>query len=264
MTTALRPTSTIDLARAPARLAVVLAVAVTGCDEAPAAPPPLPPAESVALEGIGEGPVSGTLDGEAFATADARFRVVSYEGRERVELLFSDRAIERCGLPMDRPDTLLWLRFPGRTHLDPGRYELLGEAPAQAAEGQAPTEGQAAEGQSPAEGQAAQAAPAFSVHWERPVGEGLEHQIRAGHRGVGRVEILQADPLSTTPRLRGRLHVCFAAEGGGEPECVAGTFDAAPCWSRIDGRTLREPPGLDDEALLPRPREPRPPRRTYP
>lgn len=259
---ALRTHSTIDLA--PARLALALAVVWTGCEEVPAAPPPLPPAESVALESVGEGAVSGTVDGEAFATVDARFRVVGYEGRERVELLFSDRTIERCGLPMDRPDTLVWLRFPGRTHLDPGRYELLGEEPAegQAAEGQG-AEGQGAEGQA-AEGQGVEAGPAFSVHWERPVGEGLEHDIRAGHRGVGRVEILQPDPLSTTGRLRGRLHVCFAAEVGGEPECVAGTFDAAPCWSRIDGRTLREPPGLDDEALVPRRREPRPPRRTYP
>jgi hypothetical protein len=229
-------------------LATSSALATSACEGAPVAEPPLPSAESVALEGVGEGAVAGTIDGEPFSAVDARFRVVTYEGRERVELLFADRAIERCGLPMDRPETLVWARFPGRSHLDPGRYELLGEEPAEGA----------------AEGGVETAQPSFSVHWERPVGEGLEHEIRAGHRGVARIEIEQADALATTGRLRGRLHVCFAPERGGEPECVAGRFDAAPCWSRIDGRTLREPPGLDDDALVPRRREPRPPRRTYP
>ena len=214
--------------RALRHFAVALLACATGCASEAAAPAPLPDVASVALEEVGEGAVEGEIDGEPFVTVDARFRVVDQPGRERVELLFSDRAIERCGLPMEREERLVWLRFGGRTHLDPGSYAAL----------EVDTRD-------------------FSLHWERPVGEGLDRTIRWGERGVARVEITSASPR----RVQGRVSVCFAGE---EPACVAGRFDAAPCWSRIDGRTAREPPGLVDEALVPRPREPRAPRRTYP
>lgn len=84
----------------------------------------------------------------------------------------------------------------------------------------------------------------FEVHYEVP----HERGFTSVHRGVGEVRIDAVEERS----VRGRLRVCFADP---EQSCVGGTFDAAPCWSRIDGRTLREPPGLRDEALEPLPRE---------
>lgn len=216
------------------------ALGLGGCEEPRVLA--LPEASAVSLEGLGaDAPLTGTIDGEAFTSLDARFRVVRYEGRERVDLMFSDRAIERCGLPIDRPETLVWLRFAGEGALAPGTYRSVNE------------EGDEVEG-------AATAPPvhSLSVHWERPVGEGLEHVIRASDRGVGVVEIETA----TSQHVRGSVHVCFAtdAEGGeppsrdegASPNCVRGRFDARPCFSRIDGRTAREPPGLVDEALEPR------------
>ncbi len=237
-------------------LALASSSLAASCSE----PPPeaaLPDPSTVDLAGMGQGTVAGTIDGEPFSTVDARFRVASYRGRERVDLLFSDRAIERCGLPMERPETLVWLRLPGRVQLDPGTYELLSDAPlaeggegtaapSTAAEGTA-AEGTAAQAEAPANGDTQAAAGSaehpMEVHWERPVGEGLDYTIHHQHRGVARVEIETVSPTS----IVGRARICFAGD-----ECVAGRFVAAPCWSRIEGRALRESPGLDDGALEPR------------
>jgi hypothetical protein len=274
----MQPLRTAALATITASALGSGALGLGGCEEPRVLA--LPEASSVSLEGLGaDAPLTGTIDGEAFTSLDARFRVVRYEGRERVDLMFSDRAIERCGLPMDRPETLVWLRFAGEGALAPGTYRSqVDEARDEEGEGSRP------------EGEAAQRG--LSVHWERPVGEGLEHVIRASDRGVGVVEIETA----TSEHVRGSVHVCFASEadgersgdatrrgarsdpqererggvsddratagsGGGEPpsraeganrNCVRGRFDARPCFSRIDGRTAREPPGLVDEALEPR------------
>ena len=177
------------------------ALGLGGCEEPRVLA--LPEASAVSLEGLGaDAPLTGTIDGEAFTSLDARFRVVRYEGRERVDLMFSDRAIERCGLPIDRPETLVWLRFAGEGALAPGTYRSVNE------------EGDEVEG-------AATAPPvhSLSVHWERPVGEGLEHVIRASDRGVGVVEIETA----TSQHVRGSVHVCFATDAeGGEPPSRAG------------------------------------------
>jgi hypothetical protein len=240
----MQPLRTAALATITASALGSGALGLGGCEEPRVLA--LPEASAVSLEGLGaDAPLTGTIDGEAFTSLDARFRVVRYEGRERVDLMFSDRAIERCGLPIDRPETLVWLRFAGGGALAPGTYRSQ-VSEARDEEGEAPQ----------AEGEAAQRG--LSVHWERPVGEGLEHVIRASDRGVGVVEIETA----TSAHVRGSVHVCFATvAGGGEPpsraeganlNCVGGRFDARPCFSRIDGRTAREPPGLVDEALEPR------------
>ncbi len=209
-------------------------------------PPPLPDATSLSLTDIGaEAPVAGTVDGEAFTALDARFRVVRYSGRERVDLLLSDRAIERCGLPFDRPETLVWLRFAGEGALAPGRYTTT------------PRDDGEAEGSSP---EATGAVRPLSVHWERPVGEGLDHTIRASGRGVALVEIETASGTA----VRGTLHVCFSPEGGSgggssdgpSPSCVRGRFDARPCWSRICGiiRSIGNSPTRNRRGFHPRAR----------
>ncbi len=77
----------------------------------------------------------------------------------------------------------------------------------------------------------------FEVHYERPLARG----VHALHRGVANVRIESAD----RERIAGMLSVCFA----GGRNCAAGAFEARPCVSRIDGRAIREPPGLSDEAL---------------
>lgn len=194
--------------------ALVVAILVVGCGAPPAAPPPLPEAGSVSLEGV-EGPIAGRLGGEAFEAADARFRGVTHPGRERVDLLFDEQPIARCGLPLSHAGTRLWLRVPGVTSLEVGEHALLDED-ARHAEG------------------------AIEVHYERAEGRGWAE----AHRAVARLEITSAGP----ERVEGRLHVCFADAAG---SCVAGSFRASPCRSRIDGRALREPPGLVDEALEP-------------
>lgn len=203
--------SAVDRARRAAIAAFALAW-IAGCGEPPA-PPPMPEPSSVELESLGEGAIAGTIGGEAFSAADVRFRVTSFPGRERVDLWIADRPIERCGLPVQREHTLVWARFAGRTELAAGTYELAG-----------------GEGEDELE-----------VHYERP-GEG--RSIDAVHRGRARIEITEASPA----RLAGRLRICFADEAR---SCVGGSFEATPCLSRIDGRAVREPPGLVDEALEP-------------
>lgn len=188
----------------PAR--VLLALAAAACAE-PVPDAPMPALDAVRLEGADlSRPIAGELGGRAFRARDVRFRVVRGERRERVDLLVSDRRIERCGLPLARPETLLWLRAPGRAALEPG--ELSSED------------------------------GAVEPHWERPGEDGID----GVHRGVARVAIEAVD----AQRIEGVLRVCFAdAEGS----CAGGRFRARPCASRVDGRALREPPGLADDAL---------------
>ncbi len=185
--------------------AATLAVGTVACEEPP--PAPMPAASAVALEGAALGPrVEGSIAGRAFRATDARFRAYRGEGRERVDLYLSDRSMARCGLPLARPDTRVWVRVVGRSALEPGELSTEDEA--------------------------------VEVHYERPGAEGIE----AIHRGVGRLAIEEA----SAARVTGALRICFAdAEGS----CVGGRFAATPCLSRVDGRAIREPPGLSDEAL---------------
>lgn len=193
---------------APPLLYGAMALASLGCttEEAPAS---MPEASTVSLDGLGPAAVHGTIDGEPFEAVDQRFVVVTRAGRERLDLRFSDRAIERCGLPIAREDRRVWIRFPERTSLEPGRYERLDD-----------------------EG-------AFEVHYEGPGERGRYHGV---HRGIGRVEVTAVSARA----IEGRLHVCFA---DASRSCVSGAFRAAPCLSRVDGRALRESPGLADDVL---------------
>jgi hypothetical protein len=176
------------------------------CEEPP--PPPLP--EPVSLDDVGDAPAAGSIDGAPWELEDARFRIERREGRERVDLFLWDRPVERCGLPIARAGTHVWLRVPGRTELEVGEL-ATGDGD-----------------------------DALSAHYERLEGDTLV----TAHRATARLRIEAVEPR----RVRGRLRACFADE---ERSCVEGTFDAAPCWSRVDGRAIREPPGLTDEALDP-------------
>lgn len=192
-------------------LSLLATMALSACagEEPPRA---LPEASSVALDGVGEGPVSGEIDGQPFAAADVRFRITRFPGRERVDLWIADRHIERCGLPLAREGTRVWARWSGRTSLEPGLFSRLSD----------------------------EEEDAIELHYERAEGRA----IHAAHRAVGHVELTEV----TAAHVVGRLRACFAdAEGS----CVGGTFEATPCLSRIDGRAIREPPGLIDEALSP-------------
>ena len=194
--------------------ASTLILACVGCSEPPTLAP-MPEPSQARLDETEEGPVTGDLAGRPWRLVDARFDLVARPGRERVDLLLWDEPIERCGLPIQRSGTAIWLRFPGRTRLEPGEYALESER------------------------------GPFEVHYEVPTEEGFVES----HRGVATVRVDEVEPRG----VRGRLQVCFADT---DRSCVGGTFDASPCWSRIDGRTLREPPGLRDEALEPVPRQP--------
>lgn len=192
-----------------------LGLVTLACGHEPPPEAPLPDASEVELADT-DAPLEGSLGGQPFRMVDARFRVVTFAGRERVDLLFADRAIERCGLPIARTENRLWIRVPGVTALSGGVLALLGDAAPDAQP------------------------PPLELHYERPV----EGRYVESHRGVARVEIIR----STPELVEGRLRACFA---DASHSCVGGAFHATPCRSRIDGRALREPPGLDDEALEP-------------
>lgn len=189
----------------------ILSLAALLACEAPAPLHPLPEPDEASLARAGDGPVSGAIAGEEFAAIDVRMRVVEGAGRARVDLLFSDRPIERCGLPIVRSERLVWLRLSGRTSLE---VETLARTEAE---------------------------QPFELHYEVPAGEG---GLRSEHRGLATLAVDRVAP----DRIEGRLRACFA---DAERSCVGGRFVARPCLSRINGRMAREPPGLVDEALEP-------------
>jgi hypothetical protein len=192
--------------RAPTLLlAVGLSVA---CGPTPSPPLHDPPAVSLD-QATGES-VTGSIAGEAFAAADVRFRVRS--GAEpHVDLWLADAPIDRCGLALPRSGTRVWLRWPARTTLEPGRFESGADA------------------------------SVLEAHYERAVGRAFVES----HRANAIVEITHV----TAERIEGRLRACF---GDASESCVGGAFVAPRCLSRVDGRALREPPGLADDALEPR------------
>lgn len=204
-------------------LGVGLGLGVVGCggDEAPVAP--LQKAASdLSLDGL-EAPVSGTLAGEAFAADSAWYRVKRFPGRERVDLYFDSPAPERCGLPVRRETRRVWLRFPGKSALDPGELRAATDVHGKGDERPEGT--------------------ALTVHYELGT---------RGHKWVGRsggvvaVAIDEVEPRA----ISGRLNVCF---DDGEQSCVAGAFRAPECFTRIDGRVFREGVGLLSGAAPPAP-----------
>ncbi|MFO0684518.1 MAG: hypothetical protein U0234_20860 [Sandaracinus sp.] len=197
------------------RHAGALVLLLAAC-EAPPPPPAMPDAAAASLDQATTDRVEGTIAGEAFAALDVRFR--ARDGAvPRIDLWLADAAIERCGLALPRSGTRVWLRFPGVTTLARGRY-------AQTDEPSSP----------------------LTAHYERFVGRhGAEPDWAEVHRARAEVEITRASATA----IEGRLRACFADS---EQSCVGGRFVARPCYSRVDGRALREPPGLVDEALEPR------------
>lgn len=196
-----------------ATLALVLVLAAC---ESPAPPAPLPAADAASLDQASADRVEGTIAGEPFAAVDVRFRARGGEV-PRVDLWLADATIERCGLALPRTGTRVWARFPGVTALARGHYV------------------QTEDESSP-----------LSAHYERFVGRhGAEPDWAEVHRARTEIEITRASATV----IEGRLRACFA---DASQSCVGGHFVARPCLSRVDGRALREPPGLVDEALEPR------------
>jgi hypothetical protein len=187
---------------------VALALALCACAgeaEAPALP---------SFDRLGalrsDGRIRGEIAGRSFTLRDARFRIVQGPNRTRVDLLFSDRRIEHCGLPIDRPrHTFVWARVADRTTLAPERLEQRGDDD-----------------------------DPIELHYERP----RAGELVTSHRAVASVEIERVDAQA----IAGQLRACFADV---HESCVAGTFEARPCVSRIDGQAIREPPGLEDGVL---------------
>lgn len=195
-------------------LALFVAVLVCGCEEPPP-PSPMPEARMARIDDESDRPLEGEIAGAPWRLADARFDTVTRAGRERVDLLFWDHPVERCGLPVERPGTAVWLRFPGRTELETGEHVLDAES------------------------------GDYEAHYEVPTDDGFVEV----HRGLATLRLDEVEARA----IRGRARVCFADAAR---SCVEGTFEASPCWSRVDGRALREPPGLRDEALEPVRRQP--------
>jgi len=192
-----------------------LGLGLTACSEAPL--PSGPPATRLAamnVDTIPATPISGTLAGDDFTVVEARYRVETFPGRERVDLLLSDTPLRRCGLPIVREGRIAWLRFGGVTSLPTGEARLSADA---------------------------EEAP-FSIHYEHQSAEG---RVYAGRDGGDALVSFGEPELGHIP---GKLHICF---GDGHESCVKGSFEATPCFSRIDGRTVREGVGLEDEALEP-------------
>lgn len=200
---------TADTRIARAAFAMLWACTLWACaEEAP--PIDLPAMSEVELDDASGNPVSGTIASEDFEAVDVRYRVVERAGRERVDFFFSDRPIERCGLPIAREGRLVWLRAPDTTSLTPATFGTD------------------------------QDERGLSVHYEVPVERGYE----SVGRGSGRLRLTGLE----NERLEGRMTACFADASS---SCVRGAFHAYPCYSRIDGRALREAPGLSDDALEP-------------
>jgi len=201
--------------RALARLFGVLLAAglLPSCGGEPA-PVALPGMSEVALDSASAEGVSGLIRTEDFSAVDVRYRIIEGEERDRLDFFFSDRRLERCGLPIERDGTLVWLRVPGVTSVAEATFATdADEHP-------------------------------MSVHYEVPVENTYNRGYEVIGRGSGRIELTSLEDV----KLEGRVAVCFA---DADSSCVRGRFEAYPCYSRVDGRAVREAPGLADDALEP-------------
>ena len=207
-----------------------LALPAVGCgaEESPSQPLAMR-SEAMEAADIPDGPVTGTLAGEDFTSADARFRIQRYEGRERVDLMFFSERRSDCGLPVTREGRTVFLRFPGVTELSPGELTIDPD----------------------------DEDPAFSVHYEQ-----RDERTWSGvGGGAARLTLDEVRPTT----IVGRLHVCF---DDGRGSCVEGRFEAVECRSVVDGPSTREGGGPNDEArplpeeIRQRPSAPHPPAET--
>ncbi len=181
----------------PACIVLALGAGQLGCSEAPYAEhrPLSVRAASKELKDIGDGVVSGKLYGTAFTLAEARVRVETMPGRERVDLLLADAPIARCGLPIANDKRRVWLRWKGKPTLDgtPIRVELDDK-------------------NSP-----------LSVHYEVPVKE-----LWLSHGGGVALLSLRDRGFGD---YTGQVWVCFDDK---QESCLSGTFKATQCRSELD------------------------------
>jgi len=197
-----------------ASVAGLLSLGLSACGAKPqASGPPATRLDGMSLADV-PGTVSGSLSGSDFTVVEARYRVETFPGRERVDLLLSDTPLRRCGLPIVRQGRIAWLRFMGTTTLPTGEARLS-------------TDDQS---------------PAFSIHYED---EADGDRVYVGRDGGDALVSFGEPELG---RVAGKVFACF---GDGQGSCIKGSFVATPCFSRVDGRTVREGVGLEDEALEP-------------
>jgi len=150
--------------------------------------------EPAAIEGER---VTGKLRGEGFDARHAYVRVVEMEGRERVDVLFSEQPIQHCGIPMARPERRVWLRIPGKPAFDGSALRV--------------------------EANAEPGGAALTTHYELPTPEGI-----LAHGGGAALLTLADDGFR---RYRGALWTCF---DDGQGSCVSGRFEAVACRSELD------------------------------
>ncbi|HEX7477449.1 MAG TPA: hypothetical protein VF331_06560 [Polyangiales bacterium] len=167
-----------------------------GCGKIPVSPhaPLAARAADKQLTDIPAAPVAGKINGAAFKVADARVRIITMEGRERVDILLSDSKIERCGLPLATHDRRVWLRWPGKHVLDgaPIRVEVGQKGP-------------------------------ISVHYEQP-----EDRLWLGHGGGAALLSVRDDGFGA---YKGAVWACFDDT---EHSCVSGQFEATACRSELN------------------------------
>ncbi len=153
-----------------------------------------------------DGPVAGELAGTAFEVQDVYFRAVRHEGFERVDLVFAEEQQDDCGLPLPRAGRRVFVRFDDVTEFPEGSVTIDRDG----------------------EGD-------VSMHYE----EQIDGKWVGVGVGVGRLEF---DEVAESA-IQGRVHLCF---DDGAESCIAGTFSARACLSRLDGRLPREGTGLSN------------------
>lgn len=189
-----------------ARLCAVfasVALLLAGCErsahaaaEAPAVQPFEVRSADLEAEGLGDGPVRGTLAGETFTLAQAVFRIERAERRQRLDIWLSDQPIADCGVPMPTDARKVWLRFAGITDVEIGttRVDVVDED------------------------------PTVSLHYELPDGSG---GWRSANGGAAVIVIEEA----RDDTLRARFSACF---DDGSASCVSGAFVAERCTGPLD------------------------------
>lgn len=139
--------------------------------------------------------VEGELRGERFHMREAVYRVERMPRRRRLDLWLSDRPFDKCGVPMTTDSRKVWLRFEGRTELEPGARRV-----------------------DPDDGE-----PPFSMHYEVPA----DPEWIGVQGGAALLLVDQVDEDT----IAGRLNACF---DDGQGSCVRGRFRAQKCAGELD------------------------------